>query len=280
MSFVSDLFGGDQPDYSAAEFRPYSVTTPFGSSNVEGQNITATLTPELKALYDKYLFGATSALPSSEQLAFGKTLSEAGQGLFGDYLGNLKSALNYDVSKATSDYYNQQQDILASGRAKEDVQTADILFKTGRTGAGVGVTGGYVNPELFSLLKAREEANASMLLNAEDRARAIRASKIEEATGGINTALGLFGTGTNLPTTLYGASQGVLTGAMGIPSNLGTQIGYGLQAGSAAATAGANIANMQQQQYQSNLGFWGGLLGGAAQGVGKGGGGWSSLFKW
>ena len=281
MSFISDLFGGDQPDYSQAEFKPYSVTTPFGSSTVDNKKdkITATLSPELEALYNKYIAAAGGLMPTQDQLAFGGEVSQAGQGLFDKYLSNLNEALNYDVGQATRDYYSRSLDALAPDRAEEEARLADTLFKTGRTGAGVGVEGGYVNPEQFSLLKAREQANMGLFLNAEDRANAIRANKISEATGGLNTALGLFGTGINVAPSLYGSSQSVLSGAMGVPSNLGTQIGYGLQAGSAAANAGANIANMQQQQYQNNLGFWGGLLGGATGGALKGGG-WSGLFKW
>lgn len=268
MSFFSDLFGGDTPDYSQAEFKPYSVTTPFGSSNIDRKKktITAKLSPELQALYDRYLSAASDLMPTEDQLAFGSQISGTGQGLFNQYLGSLNEALNYDVDQATQDYYSKSLKMLAPDRAEEEARLADTLFKTGRTGAAVGMEGGYVNPEQFSLLKAREQANMGLFLNAEDRARAIRANQIAEATGGLNTALGLFGTGMNIAPSLYGTSQSVLGGAMGVPSNLGTQIGYGLQAGSASANAGANIANMQQQQYQSNLGFWGGLLGGAGKG--------------
>lgn len=281
MSFISDLLGGDQPDYSQAEFKPYSVTTPFGSSTVDNKKdtITATLSPELEALYNKYIAAAGGLMPSQDQLAFGGQVSKAGQGLFDQYLGKLNEALNYDVGKATKDYYARSLDVLAPGRAQEASMLGDVLYKTGRTGAGVGVEGGYVNPEQYALAKATEEANMGLFLNAEDRANAIRANRIAESTGGLNTALGLFGTGVNVAPSLYGASQSVLSGAMGVPSNLGTQIGYGLQAGSASANAGANIANMQQQQYQSNLGFWGGLMSGATGGALKGGG-WSGLFKW
>lgn len=279
MSFVSDLLGGEKPDFSQAQFTPYSVTTPFGSTSVNGQKITAKLDPKLRKLYDRYLAGATSLMPTEEQLAFGSDVSGAGQGLFDQYLGKLNEALNYDVGQATRDYYSRSLDALAPDRAEEEARLADTLFKTGRTGAAVGIEGGYVNPEQFSLLKAREQANMGLFLNAEDRARAIRANQVAEATGGLNTALGLFGTGVNIAPTLYGSSQAVLGNAMNMSTPLGQQIGYGLQAGSAAANAGANIAQMEQQQYQSNLGFWGGLLGGATGGALKGGG-WSSLFKW
>lgn len=279
MSFVSDLLGGDKPDFSQAEFRPYSVTTPFGSSRVKGRKITAELDPRLQNLFDRYLSASGTLMPTESQLAFGTRVSEAGQGLFDQYLGRLNEALNYDVNQATQDYYNRTLDMLSSDRAQEEARLADTLFRTGRTGAAIGMDEGYVNPEQFALLKAREQANMGLLLNAEDRARAIRANQIQEATGGLTGSLGTFGTGATIAPTLFGGSQAILGQALNIPTSLGQQIGYGLQAGSAAANAGANIAQMEQQQYQNNLGFWGGLLGGAAGGALKGGG-WGSLFKW
>jgi hypothetical protein len=266
FSSIADWFGGEEPDYSQAEFRPYNVVTPFGRArfNTDTGRINASLSPELQALYNQYLGGAASLMPTEDQLAFAQNVSGTGQGLFGTYTDRLNQALNYDVGQATSDYYNQVQNILAPQRAEQASQLADTLFKTGRTGAAIGVEGGYVNPEQFALLKTREAQNAEIALSAEDRARAIRAAQIAEATGGMTNALGLFGTGSSIPATLYGQSQGVVNNAMGIPASLFNQIGYGIQAGQASAAAGANVANMQQQQYNSNLGFWGGLLGAGA----------------
>lgn len=263
MSFITDLFGGEEPDYSQAAFRPYNVVTPLGRArfNTDTGRINASLSPELQALYNQYLTGAASLMPTEDQLAFAQNVSGTGQGLFGTYSDRLNQALNYDVGQATSDYYNQVQNILAPQRAEQESQLADTLFKMGRTGAATGVEGGYVNPEQFALLKAREAQNAEIALSAEDRARAIRAAQIAEATGGMTNSLGLFGTGSSIPATLYGQSQAITGGAMNIPASLFNQIGYGIQAGQASAAAGSNIAQMQQQQYNSNLGFWGGLLG-------------------
>jgi hypothetical protein len=277
MSFITDLFGGEEPDYSQAAFRPYNVVTPLGRArfNTDTGRINASLSPELQALYNQYLTGAAGLMPSEAQLAFAQNVAGTGQGLFGTYTDRLNQALNYDVGQATSDYYNQVQNILAPQRATQESQLADTLFKLGRTGAATGVEGGYVNPEQFALLKAREQQNAELALNAEDRARAIRAAQIAEATGGMTNALGLFGTGSSIPATLYGQSQAITSGAMGIPASLFNQIGYGLQAGQASASAGANIAQMQQQQYNNNLGFWGGLLGAGTGLLGRSSG-WTS----
>jgi hypothetical protein len=273
FSEIAGLFGGEEPDYEAAAFKPYNVVTPFGRAkfNAERGRVVANLSPELQQFYNDYLGAARGLMPTEEQLAFSRELAGTGRGLFDQYNTRLQEALGYDVGQATSDYYNQMQDILAPQRAQEESRLADTLFKTGRTGAGVGVEGGYLNPEQFALLKARENQNAELLLNAEDRARAIRDAQIAEATGGMTNALGIFGTGTSLPSTLYGTSQGMLGGAMQIPSVLGGQIGYGLQAGQASSAAGANMAQMQQQQYNNNLGFWGGLMQGGSSLLGKSG---------
>jgi hypothetical protein len=270
---IANLFGGEEPDYDLARFSPYNFRSPYGRARFDETTgrITTTLSPELQAFYDQYLGGARSLMPTEDQLAFARDVSGTGQGLFGTYTDRLNQALNYDVGQATSDYYNQVQDILAPQRATEESQLADTLFKMGRTGAATGVEGGYVNPEQFALLKAREQQNAEIALNAEDRARAIRAAQIAEATGGMTNAIGLFGTGTSIPATLYGQSQGILSNAMQIPAPLFNQVGYGLQAGQAQAAAGSNIAQMQQQQYGNNLSFWSGLMGAGSNLLGKSG---------
>ena len=263
---IAGIFGGEEPDFSQAQFRPYNVYTPYGRAkfNTETGEMRTRLSPELDLLYRQFLGGASGLMPTEEQLGFAQDISGAGRGLFDQYLGKVNEALNYDINQATSDYYNQVQRTLAPQRAEQESQLADTLFKMGRTGAAVGVDGGYVNPEQFALLKAREQQNAEIALSAEDRARAIRAAQIAEATGGMTNSLGLFGTGSSIPATLYGQSQAITSGAMGIPASLFNQIGYGIQAGQASAAAGSNIAQMQQQQYNSNLGFWGGLLGAGA----------------
>ena len=265
FSGISNALFGEGPDLSQAQFKPYSVTTPFGSTSTKGRNISANLSPEIQALYDRYLSGAMDVLPSEEDLAFGQRVSRTGQGLFDQYLGRINEALNYDVDKETQDYYQRSLAMLQPERDMESSNLADILFKTGRTGAAVSMDEGYVNPEQYALLKARENANLGLFMNAQDRARAIRNENIATATQGLTGSLGLFGTGANIAPTLFGASQGIAGGGINLATPLGQQIGYGLQAGQARANAGANIAQMEQQQQQNDMAFWGGLLGGAGK---------------
>ena len=198
-----------------------------------------------------------------------------GQNLFDQYLGKVNEALNYDVDKETQDYYQKTLAMLQPERDMEASNLADILFKTGRTGAGVSMGEGYVSPEQYALLKARENANAGIFLNAQDRARAIRTENLDRILQGLNTSVSMFGTGASIAPSLFSGSQGIAGGAMNMATPLGNQIGYGLQAGSARANAGANIAQMQQQQQQNDMAFWGGLLGGAGNKFNYQGNGWS-----
>jgi hypothetical protein len=248
MSFISDIFGGDKPDYSQAEFQPYNITGPAGGVTYEGQTGTVALAPELQQLFQQYLAGATGALPSAEQQAFANQVSQYGQGLFGQAMG-------LDTQQMTSDYYNQVLAGLNPQREQESVSLANTLFSQGRTGAGAGVTGGYVNPEQFALLKAREAQNQQLYLGAEDRARQIQMDKIKQA-------LGLYGTGQELTAAPYATSANILGYGAGILGMTNPYIAPSIQAGQAAAQAGGNIVAAQQQGYGQNLGFWGSLLGG------------------
>lgn len=247
MSFVADWFGGDQPDYSQAEFQPYNITGPAGGITYEGQTGTVTLAPELQQLYQQYLAGATGALPSAEQQAFANQVQQYGQGLFGQAMG-------LDTQQMTSDYYNRVLAGLQPQREQENVTLANTLFSQGRTGAGTGVTGGYVNPEQFTLLKARESQNQQLYLTAEDRARQIQQDKIKQA-------LGLYGTGQELTAAPYATSANILGYGTNILGMANPYIAPSIQLGQAGAQAGANIVGAQQQGYGQNLGFWGSLLG-------------------
>jgi hypothetical protein len=247
MSFITDIFGGDEPDYSQAEFKPYNITGPAGGISYEGRTGTITLSPELQALYARFTGGATEALPSADQTAFANQVSQYGQGLFGQ-------AANLDTGAMTSDYYNRVLAGLNPQREQENVTLANTLFSQGRTGAGAGVEGGYVNPEQFALLKAREQANAGIYLNAEDRARQIQTEQLQRA-------LGYYGMGNELRTQPYTTAANILGYGTGLLNMANPYIAPSIQAGQAGAEAGGRIVGAQQQGYGQNLGFWGSLLG-------------------
>jgi hypothetical protein len=248
MSFITDFFGGDKPDYSQAEFQPYSIKGPAGGISYQGKTGTIELSPELQALYARFTGAATEALPSAEQTAFANQVSQYGQSMFGN-------AANLNQQQMTNDYYNQVLAGLDPQRQQENVTLGNTLFSQGRTGAGTGVEGGYVNPEQFALLKAREEANRNIYLSAEDRARQIQQEKLRNA-------LGFYGTGQELKTQPYATSANLLGYGTGLFSAVNPYIAPSVQLGQAGAEAGGRIVGAQQQGYGQNLGFWGNLLGG------------------
>ena len=257
MSFITDalgITGQDEPDYSKMEFKPYSISGPTGGVSFEGQTGTVNLSPELKALYERYTSAATDALPSAEQTQFATDVSNYGRGLFGQAAG-------MDTGQMTSNYYNQVLAGLDPQRQQENVTLANTLFSQGRTGAGTGVEGGYVNPEQFALLKAREQANAGIFLGAEDRARQIQMDQIQRG-------LGYYGMGNELKYQPYQQSAALAGQGINLANVNTPYLGYGLQAGTGQAQAGANIVNAQQAYMDTQMGFWGDLIGGASTAYG------------
>ena len=282
-SVASSAIGGLMSDDSGSggyqqqlpQFTPYNITTPYGSSTFDTANKTASykLSPELQAFRDQYYKAATAAMPTAQQTQFANQVGQYGQSLFGN-------AMNLDTNKMTSDYYNQQQALLQPGRAQQESQLADTLFKQGRTGVGVGMTNtagqtGYINPEQFSLLSAREAQNAEMQLAAEDRARAIQQGQM---TQGIN----LYNQGQTLQTTPYNTMNTLL----GLGTNLES---LGQNALTIGSNIGSNVANAQSQAGQLGIqqqnamntygnqqsAYWGNMIN---QGV-QGAGGWGGIGK-
>jgi hypothetical protein len=235
--------GGGQ----VAPFKPWAVATPVGGTSIAGETVTATLSPELQSFYDMYLQGAREAAPNAGAQAFGTNVGQYGQQMFG-------SATGMSIPEMSANYYQQQQNLLAPSRAQEEARLADTLFKTGRTGAAVGMGQGYINPEQYALLQAREQQNAQLALGAEDRARQIQNADIQQA-------LSLFGLGEQIKTAPYQTSANILGFGTGLAGLLNNNIGYGMQAGQATQTG--NIASAQNaMQGQANSK---GLLGGLAQ---------------
>ena len=259
MSFVTKMFGGDKKvDTAGAQFTPYSISGTSGGVKFDQGAKTGqvNLSPELQSLYDQYMGGASSMLPSAGQQQFATDIGTYGQGMF-------TNAANLDINKMTSDYFSNQINLLAPQRNAEDVRLQEQLYGTGRTGAGTFMGGGYVNPQQYAAQLAREHTDAGLLLGAEDRARGIQNQDM-------TSALGWYGLGQELRGAPYQQSAGIAGLGLGLESGFASPyLGYGVQSGQASATAGANIANMQQQQNQSNLGFWGGLISGGLGMAGK-----------
>ena len=254
MSFITDalgITGQDKPDYSKMEFQPYSISGTTGGVNWDGKSGTVSLSPELQSLYGRYTGAATEALPSIDQTTFANQVSQYGKGLF-------NQGTSMDTKQMTSDYYNNVQSILNPSREAENVTLGNTLFSQGRTGAGVGVSGGgYINPEQFALFKAREGQNQQIFLGAEDRARQIQMDQLKQG-------LGYYGMGNELKYQPYQQSAGLAGLGISLAGINTPYLGYGLQAGTGAAQAGSNIANAQNAYNDTQMGFWGDLIGGAS----------------
>lgn len=247
MSFVTDLFGGgDAP--TVAPYKASDIYSTTGSAvGGPGGSVTTTLSPELQQFYDFYLKSAMANMPTAEQTAFANAVSQYGQGMF-------TNAANLNQQQMTADYYNRVMSGLNPQREAENVQLANTLFSQGRTGAGAGVTGGYVNPEQFALLKAREQANAGIYLTAEDRARQIQQENLKNALGFVGLGNELKTSSYALPTSLFGT--GVQLGQLNNPL-----IAPSLQGGQMVTNVNTQNAQIEAQNQANNLGFWGGLIG-------------------
>jgi hypothetical protein len=279
-SLLGGLFGGSSAQSAArtqaaaqteaariaaeeARFRPVGVTTRFGQSQfttgpdgrVSGAGYT--LSPEMKAMQDRFLGLAGGGLSQAEQAQQQfAPLQQAGQGLFG--LGQQYLAQSPEA--AAQQYMAGQQNLLAPSRERQMAQLQNQLFQTGRGGLSVGATGqrpsgaaglGAANPEMEAYYNAIAQQDAALAANAQ------QAGQQQVAFGA-----GLFGTGGNLLTQGYGGQtaalspyQAYLQGATGLES-LGQQP---LEMGSAL---GGRIANTTG----ANALFQGGM--GAAQTMG------------
>jgi len=247
-SLVGGLFGGSSAKKAAqtsadaqvraaqiaadeARFRPVGVTTRFGSSQFQTDPTTGrvtgagyTLSPELKAMQDRFLGlagqGLTQAEGAQQQYA---PLGTAAQGLFS--LGQQYIAKSPE--EAAQQYMAKQQDLLAPSRERQMSQLQNQLFQTGRGGLSVGATSarpsgaaglGAASPEMEAYYNAIAQQDAGLA------AQAMQAGQQQTAFGA-----GLFGTGGNLLTQGYQGQAGALapyqaymSGATGLES-LGQQ---------------------------------------------------------
>jgi hypothetical protein len=233
------------------EFQPWGVTSPLGGTSVSGREISASLSPELQSFYDMYLQGAREAAPNQGAQMFGTNVGAFGQQMYQDATG-------MSIPEMTANYLQQQQNILAPMRAQEESRLADTLFKTGRTGAAAGMGQGYVNPEQFALLQAREQQNAQMALTAEDRARALQNAQLQQG-------LSLFGLGEQIKTAPYQTSANILGIGTNLAQLLNPNIGYGMQAGQASQQGQIANAQAAAQSQNNSKGLLGGLASAGAQ---------------
>jgi hypothetical protein len=229
----------------AARFKPYGVTTGFGTSTFGDQTASYTLTPELQAIRDRMLAQA-GAYDTTQTGALAQPLNPAATSLFN--LGQQYLATSPE--QAAQDYMAKQRNLLAPGYEQALAGVRNQQFQTGRTGLGVGGTSvGYggvgspgllaTNPEMQALYNARAQQEADIAAKADIYGQ-------QRAQFGA----GLFGTGANLlsqvpslTTQGYGPLQTQL-GLAGTIEGYGQQaLDIGAQLGGRSATAGQTVAN-------------------------------------
>jgi hypothetical protein len=230
-----------------AEFKPYAISSGTGKSFFDTATGQAgyNLSPQL-AGYQQDLYGKAG---------------QAAQGI----------AVN--PQDAAAQYMSQQQGLLQPGRQAEDIALRNQQLSRGRIGLGIaseaagGGAGGMLNPEQFSMDRARAQADAQIAANATQAGQTQSANQLALTQGLFNTgyapeAAGIdaLKTGANIGQmgTQAGAAQaGLYAAGMGdyYRSLLGAAQ-TGQEGGlftPAAQQAGATEAYQRQQQYLSNL---------------------------
>ena len=156
----------------AAKFKPYSISTGFGSSffDENKQEAGYTLDPTLQAFRNAMYGGA------------------------GEFMGQIQT----DPQAAAQQYYNQQQGIMAGGRGAEDIALRNQQLQSGRIGLGLsgasqgaGAGTGYVNPEQYQRDLARAQQDQALAASSTQMAQADIDRAIGRGTGLLQTGLGI-----------------------------------------------------------------------------------------
>ncbi len=216
----------------AAKFKPYNVTTGFGSAQFDTDKGTAgyTLDPRLAAMRDLLYGGATGLMPSQQTQQFYGDIGQQAQQRALQAMG-----MSPEVAAATE--YGALQNLLAPQRAREQASLAQNLFKTGRLGAGTsyGAGGGYINPQQYSYMKALEEQNAQLGMTALDRAR-------QKQTADVQNYFNLAGQAPTQLAGLYGAGAGLFGKGLAMEEYGLKPLELGINIGGRATSAASNAA--------------------------------------
>jgi len=256
--------GGKGKKPKSIPITPANVSTGFGTAIADPRSgqYSYTLDPRLAQMRDIFYGASQQFMPTEQENQFAQDVSQAGMGIAGRGNELLNQALGLDTAQLGQDYYNQIQNLMSMDRAEEEARLANTLFKTGRTGVGVGTQGGYINPEQFALLKAREQANQQLAINANQYGRQQREGDVGFASRLMGTGLSTYGSGQDVAAAPYQTMANIFGLGTGI-EQLGFQpLGVGMQA------LQAQLAAQQQAQAAENAkasgGKGGGLLGSIA----------------
>ena len=156
----------------AAKFKPYSISTGFGTSffDENKQEAGYTLDPTLQAFRNAMYGGA------------------------GEFMGRIET----DPQAAAQNYYNQQMALQQGGRGAEDIALRQQQLQSGRIGLGLsgasqgaGAGTGYVNPEQYQRDLARAQADQQLAASSTQMAQADIDRAIARGTGLLQTGLGI-----------------------------------------------------------------------------------------
>lgn len=224
----------------AAKFKPYSISTGFGTSYFDEpkQEAGYTLDPTLQAFRDAMYGGA------------------------GEFMGQIQT----DPQAAAQQYYNQQMGLMAGQRGAEDIALRQQQLQQGRIGLGLsgasqgaGVGTGYVNPEQYQQQLARSMADQQLAAQSTQLAQADIDRAIARGTGLLQTGMGIEQMG--LQPLQIGADIGNRVATAG--ANQGQMLLAGGQAAAnanlAGGLAGAGMfgnlgAALMKQQYGKTTG--------------------------
>lgn len=259
----------------AAKFRPVGVTTRFGQSNFTKDaqgNVTGagyTLSPELKAMQDSLLGAAPGMLSqftgSQSTTAPMGTAAQRAMSLGNQYLAT-------DPLAQAQKYYNDQQAVMATQRARDEAGMLTGEFNRGTYGLATGATGqmGAANPRLEALYNAQRQQDIQLAANATQ--------------GGMDYAkfgAGMVGTGGDLLKGMYGTQtasyapfQTALGGAQTIEGLGQNALDLSINMGKVASPAQSGqllaqgmLGAAQTMQPANSYSPWGALLSGAGNAV-------------
>jgi hypothetical protein len=220
---------------SMSEFKPYSVTSGYGTGyfDTAKQQAGYQLNPVLEAFRNQFYGGA----------------------------GNVLGQINLDPTKAAEQYVTQQQALLQPTRQAEDIALRNQQLNRGRIGLGVSGTAmgaggaGMVNPEQYQRDLARARADQELAVRAQEYGQADIDRLIGRGQGLFQFGAGIEELGLK-PLTL-GADLGKAVSTAGASGAEGLLAG-GLRAANANLLAGQQRANLYAG---AGRGF-GGMFGG------------------
>jgi hypothetical protein len=234
----------------AMKFKPVGVTTRFGATNYtyddKGNLATAgyTLTPELKAIQDKLMSGATLSLDEAKKVAdLYDPLKKASASLFD--LGT--SYLAKTPEQVAADYMAKQQDLLAPSRERQLSQLQNTLFQTGRGGLSVGATSarpsgarglGATTPEMEAYYNALAQSDAALAAGAQQAGQ----QSVLFGKGLLGSGGEFLGKYTAGQTSAYDPFKSLLSTAGAVESMGAGALDVGTALGGRTTTASSNAA--------------------------------------